>query len=357
MNTLTVKTSDYTLPIEIPGLRFYRSTVPFELEKGGVLPELTITYHTYGKLNAERDNVIWVCHALTANSAVADWWSGLFGKGNVFDPEEHFIVCANVLGSCYGSTGPRSIDPVSGQPYGLDFPRLTIRDWAKAHDVLRQHLGIEKIELCIGGSCGGHQALELTYLIPERVRQMAILVGSARETAWAIAGHEAQRMAIEADPTFFENKNEAGKKGLKAARGMALLGYRTFENYVARQTDTEDKLDELRASGYIRYQGQKLEHRFYAHSYWHMTKILDTHNLGRGRGGVAQALSEINVPALIISVDSDLLIPPAEQKSMAAHLPQATLCEIHSDFGHDGFLVEVEKIRKAVSEWRNGMAF
>ncbi|MEZ4957675.1 MAG: alpha/beta fold hydrolase [Saprospiraceae bacterium] len=176
------KTS-YTIPIHIEGLQFYQHDKTVVLESGATLPEVTIAYHTYGKLNAATSNVIWVCHALTANSDVADWWKGLFGPGNVFDPEKYFIVCANVLGSCYGSTCPRSISPKTGKPYGIDFPAFTIRDWVKCHDLLRRRLGIEEIALCIGGSCGGHQVMEYAFHLKEKMKRIALLVTSAKETA------------------------------------------------------------------------------------------------------------------------------------------------------------------------------
>ncbi len=343
----------YRIPVEIPGLKFFHSPLPFPLEAGGTLPEVTIAYHTYGTLNAGRNNVIWVCHALTANSNVADWWAGLFGPGNVFDPEKNFIVCANILGSCYGSTGPRSINPATGKAYGLDFPLVTIRDWAAAHDLLRKHLDIREVALCIGGSCGGHQVLEMAHLLPKEIKKMALLVTSARETAWAIAIHEAQRMAMQADPTFYEDKDTGGAAGMRAARGMGLVTYRTFDAYRDGQTDTDDKLNNLRAASYIQYQGKKLEQRFYAQCYWYLSKALDSHHVGRGRGGAAKALAELDMPALVLSIDTDLLIPPSEQRFLAQHLPQAELVELPSPYGHDGFLIETERIGEVLRKFQN----
>ena len=347
-----MKKTNYTIPISIEGLQFYHHDKTVTLESGATLPEVTIAYHTFGKLNAAKNNVIWVCHALTANSNVADWWEGLYGPGNVFDPEKYFIVCANVLGSCYGSTCPRSISPKTGTAYGVDFPFFTIRDWVKCHDLLQQHLGVGEIALCIGGSCGGHQVMEFAFLQKEKIKSIALLVTSAKETAWAISTHEAQRLAIQADPTWQTDAEDAGKNGLKAARGMALLTYRTFRSYKDWQTDHEEKLDDFRAASYIRYQGQKLERRFSAQCYWHMVKALDTHDIGRGRGGAAAALQQLPMPALVIAVNSDLLIPPEEQRFLNAHLPKSTYREIESEFGHDGFLVETEKIKRAILEWR-----
>jgi homoserine O-acetyltransferase len=334
----------YALPVDIPGLQFFQTNEPFITEGSAVLGPITIAYHTYGQLNAAKDNVIWVCHALTANSRVDDWWSGIFGEGKVLDPTRYFIVCANVLGSCYGSTSARSIYPDTAIPYGLDWPLITVRDWVRAHDMLRVHLGIEQIALCIGGSSGGHQVLEYALLIPDRIKHIGLLVTSARESAWAIAGHEAQRMALQADPTFFENKDNAGEAGLMAARGIALLGYRTAEAYIATQTDQGSVIQDHRASTYIRYQGDKLRRRFYAHCYYHLLRSLDTHNIGRGRGSIESVLQSLPMRATIISIDTDRLIPPDQQLFLAKHIPKAKLHTVHSDYGHDGFLIEFEAI-------------
>lgn len=341
----------YPIPVEIPDLQFFHHRQPFRLESGAFLPELTVAYHTYGELNAEKTNVIWVCHALTANSNVADWWAGLFGPGKVFDPERYYIVCANILGSCYGSTCPRSINPQTRQAYGLDFPMFTIRDIVQAHELLRQHLGVEEIQLCIGGSCGGHQVMEFAYLLPDRIKNIALLVTSARETAWAIAIHEAQRLAIQADPTWKNDNDKGGAEGLKAARGIGLISYRTFEAYKARQTDADEKIDDFLAASYIRHQGVKLERRFYAQCYWYLTKALDSHHIGRGRSGAEAALTKLPMPALVLSIDTDLLIPPVEQYFLAQRLPAATHVQVSSDYGHDGFLIETEKIAEIILKW------
>lgn len=336
---------EYKLPVEIPGLQFFRYHESFKLDLGGTLWDgITIAYHTYGQLNAKKDNVIWVCHALTANSNVADWWSGLFGENKLFDPSKYFIVCANILGSCYGTTGPRSIDPSEGEPYGMTWPVITIRDWVQAHDKLRVHLGIEEISLCIGGSCGGHQVLEFAYLIPDRIKHMGLLVTSARETAWVIAGHEAQRLAMQADPTLEGNDDHSGLDGMRAARGMALLGYRTIQSYIDTQTDDDDVVNDQKAARYIRHQGEKLVKRFYPHCYWSLTKSLDTHHIGRGRGSIPEVLQSMKMKATIIAIDSDRLIPVAEQELLAKYLPNVELHILHSMYGHDGFLMETEKI-------------
>jgi len=347
----TLNLSTYKIPIQIDGLQLYNYNNAFTLESGDALPEITIGYHTFGKLNEQKNNVIWVCHALTANSDVSDWWKNMFGEGKIFDPEKHFIVCANILGSCYGSTCARSISPKTQKAYGVNFPLITIRDIARTLDLLRQHLGIREIELCIGGSCGGHQVMEFAYLIPEKIKKIALLVTSARETAWAIATHSAQRLAIQADSTWQDDHDRAGQNGLKAARGIALLGYRTFDSYAKSQTDESEKLDNFKAASYINYQGQKLQNRFFAQCYFSLTKTLDTHHMGRGRGGVRAALGKLKMPAFILSITSDLLIPPVEQHQLAAHLPNANFFSLDSNYGHDGFLVEAKTINELLLKW------
>lgn len=351
MMSTSIKQSTYKIPISIEGLKFFHYNNAFALESGEVLPELTIGFHTFGKLNAAKDNVIWVCHALTANSDVSDWWSGMFGVGKVYDPEKYFIVCANILGSCYGSTCARSISPISKKAYGIDLPLISIRDIVQAHDLLRKHLKIDEIALCIGGSCGGHQVMEFAYILPEKIKKIALLVTSPKETAWAIATHEAQRLAIQADSTWQDDYDFAGENGLKAARGMALLTYRTFDSYILRQTDESEKMDDFKAASYIRHQGKKLQQRFYAQCYYSLTKTLDTHHLGRGRGSIAKALAKLTMPAFILSIETDMLIPPVEQFQLAEHLPNAHFVGLDSPFGHDGFLVEAKTINSLLVDW------
>ncbi len=205
------------------------SSRPFTLESGAVLERLEIVYHTYGTLNPARSNVVWVCHALTANADAEAWWPGLIGSGAAINPEEYFIVCANIIGSCYGSSGPLSENPATGKPYYLDFPRLTIRDIVQANILLRQHLGLPEIHLLMGGSMGGYQVLEWALMEPSVIRQLFLIATSAAESAWGIAIHEAQRMAIEADPSWKDDSDQAGRNGLKAARAIGMLTYRNYD--------------------------------------------------------------------------------------------------------------------------------
>lgn len=336
---------EYIAPANV---QLYRHAAPFVLENGAVLPELQIAYHTYGQLNATRDNVVWICHALTANSDAADWWPGLIGAGCALDPARHFIVCANVLGSYYGTSSPRFLNPATGEPYGRTFPTFTVRDVVQAHVLLYRHLGLQGIELAMGGSFGGHQILEMAFAeLP--IRQLLLLCTSARETAWSIAIHEAQRMAMETDPVFYQNTPRQSNAGIRAARAIGLLTYRTIQSYIERQGDEDpDKIADFKASSYVRYQGEKLDKRFHIHCYWYLSKCLDSHNVGRGRGGLQAALQQIRIPTTIVSIPTDMLIPPSEQQFLAQHIPQAQLVEMPSELGHDGFLTEIAQLTRIV---------
>lgn len=315
------------------------------LEVGETLPELEIAYCTYGELNENRDNVIWVCHALTANADAADWWPGLIGKGKFFNPENYFIVCANILGSCYGSTGPSSVDSRTRTTYSRDFPIVTIRDMVRAHQLLADHLGITEVALMIGGSMGGQQVLEWSIMEPDFPERICVLATNARHSAWGIAFNEAQRMAIESDPSWKDRKPGAGKAGLESARAIAMLSYRNYQTYELTQTDKDgETLDAYRASSYQRYQGLKLFKRFDVLSYWYLSKAMDAHHLGRGRGSLENALAQVRAKALIIGIHSDVLFPIGEQAFIAKAIPGAQLEIIDSFYGHDGFLIESESI-------------
>ncbi len=328
------------------GVHVFHSHAPFILESGETLPDLRIAYHTYGTLNAARNNVVWICHALTANSDVAGWWPGLVGPGGAIDPGRHFIVCANILGSCYGSSGPLSVNPATGQPWYHRFPAVTIRDMVKAHILLRQHLGIETIALLAGGSMGGYQVLEWALAETSRIEKLFLLCTGAAESAWGIAIHTAQRLAIAADDSWQQNNAHAGAKGLKAARAIGMLTYRNYQTFVRTQTDPDkEKTDHFRASSYIEYQGEKLVKRFNAQSYWLLSKAMDSHNIARGRQASAAALlATLPQPTLLLGITSDILCPPEEQLFLARHLPGGRYHEIDSSYGHDGFLIEYEKI-------------
>lgn len=335
--------------------RTYTYTKTFKLENGKRLRGLEIAYHTYGTLNAARDNVVWVCHALTANSDVFDWWPGLFGPDDLFNPREHFIVCANILGSSYGSTSPASMDPATGQPYYLSFPDFTVRDMVEAHRLLADHLGIGRIAVLIGGSLGGQQAVEWGIIDPSRIARLILVATNAVHSPWGIAFNESQRLAIATDRTFYAHHPKGGAKGLKAARSLALLSYRGYDTYGATQLETShEKTDDFKASSYQNYQGEKLIKRFSAHSYWYLTKAMDSHNVARGRESLENALRRVTARTLVIGVSSDLLFPVEEQKFLARHIAGAVYAEISSFYGHDGFLVETELLAKEIKRFLKG---
>lgn len=333
-------------------LQTFTYNASFELESGQKLQGLQIGYHTYGTLNANRDNAVWICHALTANSDVFDWWKGFVGPTDYFNPGEHFIICANILSSPYGTTSPLSINAATGQPYYLSFPQVTPRDMANAHKLLADHLEIEKVHILIGGSLGGQQAMEWSIIEQDRFRNLILIATNARHSPWGIAFNESQRLAISADRTFFGGAANGGAKGLKAARSIALLSYRAYKTYdITQQEDDSNRTDDFKASSYQNYQGQKLVNRFNAYSYWYLTKTMDSHNVGRGRGTVEKALSKIKARTLVIGIKNDLLFPIEEQQYLFRHIPKSAFAEIDSFYGHDGFLIETETLTQIVTSF------
>lgn len=324
----------------------------FTLESGKKLEKLEIAYHTYGKLNHDKNNVVWVCHALTANSDVFEWWKGLFGLTDYFNPDHHFIVCANVLGSHYGSTNPTSKNENTQLPYLLSFPQFTIRDIVEAHKILADHLEIQNIDVLIGGSLGGQQALEWSVSEPDRIKNLIVLATNAVHSPWGIAFNQSQRLAIETDKSFFTNDINGGLEGLKTARSIALLSYRTAPCYNQTQSeDDNEKIDNFKASSYQNYQGDKLVKRFNAYSYYYLTKAMDSHNLGRKRESAEKALNQIKANTLAIGITSDILFPTEEQKFISKNIPNGEYQEIDSLYGHDGFLLEIKKLENIIAEF------
>ncbi len=332
--------------------KFYQHKKPLLLESGKKLNNVQIAYHTYGQLNKDKNNVIWVCHALTANSDVFDWWNGLFGENSLFNPQDHFIVCANILGSAYGTTSPLSLNEETGLPYYLSFPEITVRDLVSAHKLLADHLKLPEISLVIGASLGGQQAIEWAILEPERIKKLVLIATNAQHSPWGIAFNESQRLAITADRTFYSLAPDGGKKGLKAARSIALLSYRAYETYAASQMEVNvDKTSGFKASSYQNYQGNKLVNRFNAYSYYLLSAVMDSHNVGRKRGSIKKALEKVTAQTLVIGISNDVLFPLVEQRLLADFIPQARLVELNSFYGHDGFLMETELLTKEIGNF------
>lgn len=322
----------------------------FEFEAGGYIDGLELTYHTSeGKHQGRK--VVWICHALTADSNPVAWWPDLAGPGKMFDTEKYFIVCVNMIGSCYGSSGPTSINPQTGAPYYFDFPKITVRDIVRALNIVRERIGIEKIDLLIGASIGGFQALEYSIMYPDIIKNAVYIATLGRITPWMTAFEESQRMALEADPSFRACKNiDGGKEGLKCARSIALLSYRSEYGYNIKQKEaSDDVIFADKASSYQRHQGEKLADRFDAYSYWYLSYSLDSQNIGRGRGGEEKALGMIKAASTVLAIDGDLIFPPEKMKKMAQAIPGAMYYEISSDFGHDGFLLEKEQIENIIN--------
>ncbi len=325
---------------------------PFLLESSDTLSNPTVAYHTYGKLNKDASNVVWVCHALTANSDVFDWWQGLFGEQDLINPNDYFVVCANILGSHYGTTGPLSTNPDTEQPYYHDFPNITVRDMVGLHRELADHLGITTIELLIGGSIGGHQALEWAIIEPRRFNNLCLIATSPAISPWAAAFNASQRMAIELDPSWVESNDNAGIEGMKVARSMALLSYRNFGTYnQTQQQESVDNTYQTKAASYQAYQGLKLSKRFNAYSYWHIAKAMDSHNVGRNRKSIEEALALVVAKTLVLTIQDDVLFPYADQKMIADHISGARHEVIDSFYGHDGFLLETTKISNVLRDF------
>lgn len=336
-------------------IQTYSHDRPFRLESGVELPRLEIAYNTYGSMNPDRSNVVWVCHALTANSDVADWWPHTVETGCFLDPAKWFVVCANILGSHYGTTGPLSVNPATGAPYYGDFPDFTIRDMVAVHRVLADALGIGRIHALVGSSVGGFQAVEWAVDEPERFDKLVLIATAPVATPWAIAIDETQRMAIEADPTYGERRPDAAMAGLAAARAIGLLTYRGGEGYNLTQRETEPGKLLPRAAhrpcSYQQYQGLKLCRRYNAYSYVKILDAFDTHDVGRSRGGLEKALSRISAQTMTVGITTDMIFPPAEMRRLAAAIPGAAYEELASDFGHDGFLVEHQRLNDILTKF------
>lgn len=336
-------------------MKFYHYQHEFILENGNTLPELTIAYHTYGTLSPKKDNVIWVCHALTANSDVADWWPHTVEPGKFLDPERNFIICANILGSHYGTTGPLTTNPRTNRPWYGTFPVITVRDMVACHRLLSEHLGIRRVKMLIGSSIGGFQCLEWAVTNPDFAENLILIATSARSKGWAIAFNESQRMALENDPTFGEENDHAGGAGLATARSIALLSYRGQTAYDQTQDDPEAgmKTSGYKATGYQRYQGEKLRKRFNSYSYYRFTQAIDSHNIGRGRDSIDKLLAGIRSRCCVVAISSDILFPPSEHEFLRKNIPGAEYHLIDSDFGHDGFLIEHEKLNRIILNFLN----
>lgn len=321
----------------------------FTTESGRTLPQPVVSYQTWGDLNETGDNAVLLCHALTGNTNANEWFSGLFGKGKTLDPAKQFIICPNVLGSCYGTTGPGSINPETGKAYQFDFPKVTVRDAVQLHQRVLDHLGVRQLELVIGGSLGGMQALE--FSIMDDRAQKAIFIGMGKaHRPWQIGISETQRQAIYNDPNWnggYYDNSQPPVRGLAIARMIAMNSYRSPQDFDAKfGRKYQDGSDLFQVESYLNYQGKKLSTRFDAVSYVRLTQMMDSHNIARNRTSCLAALADVDIPVLVAGINSDWLYPASEQKELAGLLPNGTYAEITSPHGHDAFLIEFGQMNK-----------
>ncbi|MEO6486505.1 MAG: homoserine O-acetyltransferase [Thermoanaerobaculia bacterium] len=312
----------------------FKLPYPLVLESEGVLDDVSVAYRAWGKLDASGGNAVLICHALTGNADADEWWEPLIGSGRSLDPDRDFIVCSNILGSCYGTTGP-------GDGYGDAFPQITIRDMVALQRALIRHLGIHRLRLVIGGSLGGMQVLEWALAAPDLVESIAPIAISGRHSPWAIALSEAQRQAIYIDR----------ERGLAVARMIAMSTYRSHAGYQAR-FGRERKDERFAVEKWLQDHGERLVRRFNPDSYLRLTEAMDSHDVARGRGGYEEVLASIHQPTLVVSIDTDVLYPPFEQEELASLIPNATLQTIQSPHGHDAFLMEGQALNELVVDFR-----
>lgn len=330
---------------------------PFVTESGFAFPEPEVAYNTWGTLNETRDNAVVIFHALTGNPDADEWFSGLFSEDGFIDPEQHFVICTNVLGSCYGTTGPASPNPDSGKLYQADFPKVTVRDIVRLQQMLFDELEIKSIELAIGGSLGGMQALE--FCIMDSRPKSAVLIGMGKaHRPWAIGISHTQRKAIYADPNWkngYYDPERPPAEGLSVARMIAMNSYRSPEDFdlkFGREFQPGTQRQQYQVESYLSYQGDKLVGRFDANSYIRLTQAMDSHDVARGRSAYRRVLGKISIPVAVIGIDTDMLYPPEEQKELASFIPNGTYYEIKSPHGHDAFLIEFDQINNIIGSFR-----
>lgn len=335
---------------------------PLVLESGARLPHVAVAYEAYGELDASGRNAVLICHALTGSAHAAGrheardvpgWWDPLIGPGKAIDTRRTFVVCSNVLGGCYGTTGPTSLDAQTGHPYGPDFPRLTIRDMVAVQRRLQEALGVRQWRAVIGGSMGGMQALEWAITHPDSVRGLVAVAIGARHSAWAIGLNEVARRAIMADPSWQGGRyalDRQPESGLGLARAIAMLSYRSYDSLEAkfgreRRSEDDDALSSsFEIASYLAYQGVKLVRRFDANTYLGLTRAMDEHDVSAGRGRLDEVLSRVSARTLVMGIASDVLYPEVEQQRLVELIPQARYQRLVSPHGHDGFLIEYPQL-------------
>ncbi len=362
---------------------------PLRLQYGGVLERVAVAYETYGQLNHDATNAVLVTHALTGSGHAAGttdretipgWWDPLIGPGKPIDTNRYFVISSNVLGGCYGTTGPSSLSPADGRPYGPRFPRYTVRDMVDVQKRLVDALGVRSLRAVIGGSMGGMQVLEWAASYPEMVRGIVPIAIGARHSAWAIGLNEVARRAIMSDPAW-QNGNypleHQPETGLGLARAIAMITYRSYDSLEQKfgrerrpeRTDSgrtgTDQVgsdpvgaDAIQSSfqiaSYLDYQGVKLVKRFDANTYIQLTRAMDEYDVSEGRGSLNRVLGDLSLPTLVMGIDSDVLYPETEAKALANLIPGAHYERISSPHGHDAFLIEYPQLAVRLRQFLAG---
>jgi homoserine O-acetyltransferase len=357
-------------------VQLFDESHPLRMDCGAELSPVTVAYETYGELNAAGDNAIVVCHALTGSAHAAGfssndpksigWWDSFIGKGKPLDTKKYFIVSSNFLGGCYGTTGSNSINPMTGKPYGLLFPQMTVRDMVRVQKSLITYLGVKKLKTIIGGSLGGMQVLEWALLFPDIVQSIIPIATSAQHSPWAIGFNDVARLAIMNDPDwrngdYYDHKHP--EKGFSLARQIAMISYRSEKEFSERfsrerqkkngkeETYRFDPSNLFQVESYLQHQGKKLVDRFDANTYIYITRAMDLHDVTSGRGSIQDVLGAIKIPVLSIGIDTDILYPASEQQQIASFLSHATYRQIASRFGHDAFLIEYDQMKEHVNNF------
>lgn len=327
-------------------------TFPFITQKGEWIPNLTIAYHCYGTLNANKNNVVWLIHPLTASSDIKEWWPNFLEENKLPFFADKFVICANYPSSCYGSSNPLSSN-IKGEKYFNSFPIFSPLDMVNSYRELACHLGIDNIYCLLGASFGGQQALQWAVTYPNEIQNLVLIACNAKQSSWALALSKTQQMAIESDSTWNLPIENAGESGLATARAIAILSYRNYQYYEQKQNDEQKDICQRNAASFQEYQGLKFRNRFSAICYWYLCKSMDQHNVAVGFNSLQEALSRVVAKTLVIGIKSDLLFPIVEQEFLAQNIQNSTFKTFDSIYGHDGFLLEEHKVFSILNQFFN----